>query len=318
LQSAIELEHSTIPLYLTAELSVAKGNMAYVRQTLHEVVVEEMLHMATVCNVLNAIGGTPQINKADFIPSYPGPLPMVGDFEVHLGPLSANQLDLFLEIERPEHGGIEFPVIAEAFLAAPTPHFATIGEFYGAIMQKISELGDPIFTGDPALQLTLEGQLAGVTNAASAVEALKLIVEQGEGNDSTPLEMPGGKLAHFYRFNEIKLKKKLKPDPHSPHGFSYFTNDPIPWDDSQIVQFLSDPKVANYAVGSPARAAVEDFNAKYSRLLDDLQGVFSGHPENFDPGAMFALKQAGAQVIAINDEVSGKQAAPSFEYVPKP
>jgi len=33
---------------------------------------------------------------------------------------------------------------------------------------------------------------------------------------------------------------------------------------------------------------------------------------------MLVLKQAGAKVIAIKDEISGKQAAPSFEYVPAP
>jgi Ferritin-like len=319
LQSAIELEHSTIPLYLTAELSVmgaTSSGMTYVRGTLHEVVLEEMLHMAAVCNVLNAIGGTPQINKADFIPRYPGPLPMVGDFEVHLAPLSTDQLNVFLEIEAPEHGDLDFPETTAVFLAALPPHFATIGEFYDAVMQKITELGDSIFTGDPTRQLTLDGELAAVTNAAQAVAALQLIVKQGEGTDTTPLEMPGGKLAHFYRFKEIKKGKKLTPDPNSPKKYSYFVNDPITWNASEIINLLPDPKVAKYASGSAARAAVEDFNAKYSRLLDDLQDVFSGHPDSFNAGAMFSLKQAGAKIIAIKDEVSGKQAAPSFEYVP--
>lgn len=321
LQSAIELEHSTIPLYLTAGLSVmgaTSSGMTYVRDTLHDVVFEEMLHMATVCNVLNAIGGSPQINKVGFIPQYPGPLPMVGDFEVHLAPLSTDQLDVFLEIERPEHGGIVFPVRTAAFLAAAPSHWATIGDFYDAVMQKISELGDSIFTGDPTRHLTLDGELAEVTNAAQAVAALQLIVKQGEGTDTTPLEMPGGKLAHFYRFNEIKVGKKLKPDPNSPNGFSYLADDPIAWNASEIINLLPDPKVANFAIGSPARAAIEDFNAKYSRLLDGLQDVFNGHPDTFSIGAMFSLKQAGAKVIAIKDEVSGKQAAPSFEYAPAP
>ena len=143
LQSAIELEHSTIPLYLTAELSVmgaTSSGMTYVRGTLHEVVLEEMLHMAAVCNVLNAIGGAPQINKADFIPRYPGPLPMVGDFEVHLAPLSTDQLNVFLEIEAPEHGDLDFLETTAVFLAALPPHFATIGEFYDAVMQRSPSL----------------------------------------------------------------------------------------------------------------------------------------------------------------------------------
>ena len=258
LQSAIELEHSTIPLYLTAGLSVmgaTSSGMVYVRETLHDIVLEEMLHMAAVCNVLNAIGGIPQINKVGFIPQYPGPLPMVGDFEVHLAPLSNDQLDVFLDIERPEHGGLVFPVRTAAFLAAAPSHFATIGEFYEAVMQKITELGDSIFTCDPTRQLALDGELAAVTNAAQAVAAVQLIVKQGEGTDATPLETPGGKLAHFYHFNEIKVGKKLKPDPNSPKGFSYFPDDPIAWNASEIINLLPDPKVANYAIDSPARTA---------------------------------------------------------------
>jgi hypothetical protein len=43
--------------------------------------------MAIVCNVLNAIGGVPQISKPGFIPQYPGALPMIGEFQVHLRPL---------------------------------------------------------------------------------------------------------------------------------------------------------------------------------------------------------------------------------------
>src|SRR5438270_3048701 len=84
LQAAIELEHSTIPLYFAAYLSLLNTPaMAFVRSTLRDVFVEEMLHMAIVCNVLNAIGGAPEINKPTFLPQYPGPLPMVGNFEVH-------------------------------------------------------------------------------------------------------------------------------------------------------------------------------------------------------------------------------------------
>lgn len=321
LQAAIELEHSTIPLYFTAYLSLLNApTMAFVRSTLRDVFVEEMLHMAIVCNVLNAIGGAPEINKPTFLRQYPGPLPMVGNFEVHLRPLSKQQLDVFLEIEEPEGGGLLFPT-AEMALTDSAVHYATIGEFYRALIQKITELGDGIFTGDRTRQVTgtqvpsFDGQLSAITSATEAVAALKIIVQQGEGTKTTPLEAANGDFAHFYRFCQIKKGRMLVTDAKSPLGYSY-SGDLIAWDDSAITDMLGDPKVANYKAVSPARAAVEAFNIKYSRILDQLQMAFNGQPGAFSLGGMFGLTAAGRQVIALTDEVTGKKAAPSFEYVP--
>ena len=69
---------------------------------------------------------------------------MVGDFEVHLAPLSLDQLNVFLEIEGPEAGPLPLPVLA---LMERQPEFATIGQFYHSIIEKIKELGNGIFTG---------------------------------------------------------------------------------------------------------------------------------------------------------------------------
>jgi len=91
LQGAIQLEHSTIPVYLTALYSIKPGFMPEVRQILSSVAIEEMLHLSIACNVLNAIGGQPVLSSPDFIPKYPGPLPMNinTSLRVHLAPLSA-------------------------------------------------------------------------------------------------------------------------------------------------------------------------------------------------------------------------------------
>src|SRR4028118_1926462 len=78
LQRAIELEHATIPTYLYAYFSIrfASGysqtsgpqqdgtSTNYtIDQALWTIVYEEMLHMGLACNLLNAIGGHPKINK---------------------------------------------------------------------------------------------------------------------------------------------------------------------------------------------------------------------------------------------------------------
>ncbi|NEO96090.1 MAG: hypothetical protein F6K56_40470, partial [Moorea sp. SIO3G5] len=77
LQAALELEHSTIPPYLTALYSIQPNSNQTIAEIIFSVVREEMLHMVIVANVLNAIGGSPQVNKPEFIPTYPGNLPMV-------------------------------------------------------------------------------------------------------------------------------------------------------------------------------------------------------------------------------------------------
>ena len=75
LQTAIELEHSTIPPYLYALYSLKPGTNGEIGRLLLSVIQQEMLHMALDCNILNAINGSPDIDKPHFIPKYPGPLP---------------------------------------------------------------------------------------------------------------------------------------------------------------------------------------------------------------------------------------------------
>src|SRR4029077_4616442 len=57
LQTAIEIEWSTIPPYLCALWSLADGPNEYVAGNVEEVAMEEMLHLTLACNLLNAIGG---------------------------------------------------------------------------------------------------------------------------------------------------------------------------------------------------------------------------------------------------------------------
>ncbi|MBC7909302.1 MAG: hypothetical protein H7Y30_02310 [Pyrinomonadaceae bacterium] len=105
LQQAIELEHSTIPPYLTALYSIKPGANEEVAELIRSVVIEEMLHMALVCNIVVSLGGSPQIGKPGFVPNYPGPLPggLLGGLTVRLRRCSIEQIrDVFMFIEKPE------------------------------------------------------------------------------------------------------------------------------------------------------------------------------------------------------------------------
>src|SRR5579872_677728 len=111
LQQAIELEHSTIPPYLLANFTLldhsgSAGVNGSISDTIGSVLFEEMLHMSIACNVLNAIGGHPCIDKPDFIPKYPCHLPgaVESSLVVHLQKFSIDLVqNTFMEIERPEN-----------------------------------------------------------------------------------------------------------------------------------------------------------------------------------------------------------------------
>jgi hypothetical protein len=317
LQGAIELEHATIPIYLTSFLSIKKGLMTDIAAILRSVFMEEMLHMCIACNVLNAIGGAPVINKPGFVPTYPGPLPMnIGDLKVHLAPLSMEQLELFMKIEEPEVP-LKFPV--KTALLSLSVSYATIGQFYQALIEKIQEFGDDIFKkGDPARQVVGEqwfpaSELFAIQNAAQATQALQLIVEQGEGTHKSPLS--GGELAHYYRFAEIFHQKQLVADATVPQGFSY-SGSTIKLDSSGVWNLVIDSKASQYPAGSRARTLVDQFNSSYSNLLNALQDTFNGSPKSLDRaiGLMFELNTVGGQVVETTDSATGKQAAPSYEF----
>ena len=109
LRAAVKLEHSTIPPYLTAMFSLKPVN-AQIAGLIRSIVVEEMLHMMIASNILIAIGGAPQINTKNFVPDYPGPLPMsIGnDLIVGIEAFSIPLVrDVFMAIEQPEN---EIPI----------------------------------------------------------------------------------------------------------------------------------------------------------------------------------------------------------------
>ncbi|XP_019617050.1 PREDICTED: uncharacterized protein LOC109464484 [Branchiostoma belcheri] len=104
LQIALQLELSTIPPYLSALFSIKDGENKEVAALIKSVVVDEMKHMTLVANLLNAIGGSPNLNTPSIVPSYPAPLPGGANpgLVVKLARCSLNQIrTVFQGIERP-------------------------------------------------------------------------------------------------------------------------------------------------------------------------------------------------------------------------
>src|SRR6185369_1159310 len=146
----------------------------------------------------------------------------------------------------------------------------------------LSEHGN-IFTGNPKKQLTTGFgplQTIHVHDADSAVAAIDLIVEQGEGTKTSPLD-PEHELAHYYRYAEIFYGKKLIPNPDpKPGGPDYvYGGHAINFNPAGVWPVLTNPSGASYAPGTKAANLNDTFNYTYTNLLKSLHRVFNGEPD---------------------------------------
>jgi Ferritin-like len=334
LQQAIELEHSTIPPYLTANFTLHDTGNDEIMNLVGSVVGEEMLHLSIACNVLNAVGGSPILNNPKFVPAYPGPLPggVESGLIVPLEKFSKELVEkVFMVIEMPED-----PIdIKRKMLSAEKTTAMTIGEFYMLIIAQMEVLeaaaqlqGGTIFTGNPARQMTNEkwfplSELYPITNLETAVNGLNLIIDQGEGTATDPFV--NGKdengnpnePAHYYRFQEIVMGFHLQEDSTAKSGYSY-SGAPIPFDPAKIPNMWPNPKMNDYPTDSLAYVNSKFFNYNYSSLLNCLHATFNGEPKKIDTamGLMFSIRLYAFKLLQTADPVHpGYMAGPSYEYV---
>ena len=327
LQAALELEHAVIPPYLYALYSLDPGGNRAVAEIIRSVVDEEMLHLTLAANLLNAVGGRPVLDSPDILPRYPGPLPGTVDdgLAVGLAPFSIPLVrDTFMGIEQPElpagHGG---PADGSAYPEAPGPEAPgealTIGQFYRQIRTTLVALGEDVFTGRPHHQVAtnlLPGAIP-VTDVASACQAIDTIIDQGEGTLTSPLEVVGGDVAHYYRFAEIVHGRRLirSPGP-SGHQWAYL-GQPVTVDPEAIRPVPVNPTLAGYPADSAARHACKSFNYTYTSLLKVLHATFNGTPGELMSAAalMSSLRQQALDMTA-GTTTNGVPAGPSFEWQP--
>lgn len=317
LQNAIELEHSTIPPYLTAMFSLRSGTNHRIGTLIRSIVIQEMLHMSIAANILIAIGGRPQINNPAFIPKYPGPLPMdIGGLIVGIEAFSMPVVkQTFMAIEQPED---EIPVRTPGLLEAAET-YATIGEFYDAIKAQIRALGPSIFVNPTAPPQVVAphwfppDKLYPITGPDSACRAIDLIKLEGEGTALTPYQSPDDP-AHFYKFGSIVAGRELVT---TPTGYAY-AGAAIPFDPDGIWPLKPNCTIAEFAVGTQARTRIEQYAWNYSSLLNALHDAINGEPARLDAaiGAMYDLRVvAVAMMQTVADPQTGQTVGPSYEYV---
>lgn len=323
LQWAIELEHATLPPYLCALYSLDPERNPEAVEVLGGVFVEEMLHLALVANLLNAVGGRPRLDSPRMLPPHPRPMPHADrSLQLSLLPFGADALEMFLRIERPAPSGAP----------AEGDEYETIGQFYDAIEEGVRDLcarlGEKeVFCGDPARQVTAvhlrhsAGRLIAVDGLDSALAALEEIVEQGEGaarsevwdGDQDIFHPDRGEVGHYYRFEELTTGRRYQRGDTPRSGP---TGEAVQVDLAGALPMRPNPRVADHSPGDPIRTAQEEFNRTYCGLLRQLEQAFNGSPATLAEatGSMYAIK-GQAQALMRMPDGEDATAGPTFEYV---
>jgi hypothetical protein len=340
LQTALELELSTIPPYLTALLSIRKDANRGSAELIRSVMMEEMLHMVLVGNLMSSLGGSVRLGSGQ-VPRFPVRLAFQGkafrfrEFDVDLRRFSPEALQTFLQIEIPD------TLLARKNAPAAAPGLdisgLTIGEFYAMLGERLRTLceayGEPqVFCGDPRKQVGEPYYWAGsgkpvvVSNLASAQEALETIVSQGEGchgsiddDDAIDFNQPT-EFAHYFRFNEIRCGRHYRSGDsaaEAPGG------EPFKVDYDAVYPIKTNPKHSDYAPGSKLAELNEHFNRQYSLMLTQIETALNGAPSvlyGAITGGMHRLSPIAIEMMSlpVDDRAGSLHGAPSFEWVEPP
>lgn len=337
LKSAILLELSTIPPYMTALLSIMPGQNRAPAKIIRSVMMEEMLHMTLAGNVLSSVGGVMTLD-ADHIPQYPLKLEFKGkrfkerEFDVDLAPMNERSLTIFTKIEQPEGWDERKPTLKAAVPELEVEGY-TIGEFYNLIIQKLTALcqqyGEAaIFTGNPDRQIdpnyywSAGGQPIKVSDLSSAKKAIDIIVEQGEGTSKSIYD--GDKhyfddpeeVAHFFRFREILFGRfyKAGDNPYEPP-----TGPQMEVNYRKVYPIKVNATSEDYRNDPKMQELNQSFNREYSKMLSQIAEAFNGSPE-----ALYtAILNGMHDMVGIAQEMvktpiagdpKGLHGAPSFEW----
>jgi rubrerythrin len=208
LELALKVEMTTVPLYLYAMYSI-EDPASEAAHLLRSIATEEMLHVVLVGNLLLAVGGDPKFQDHSFAPGFPSYLPHhIPPLELRLERCSEELIrSMFMVIEQPESPG-----------AAPEPdYYETLGQFYMAVEQAVEDLaGRYDLFKEPAVDRQVShpsyyfpvkhdalssGGIAQIDNLETALQALEILIHQGEGvHDEKYADPDHQELTHYYKF----------------------------------------------------------------------------------------------------------------------
>ncbi|MDX1468373.1 MAG: ferritin-like protein [Acidimicrobiia bacterium] len=303
IELAIKVELTTIPPYLYAMYSI-EDQSSESALLIRSIVAEEMLHAALAANLLLAVGGRPDFTATSYIPRYPSDVPHHRPpLRVDLAPCSLDLVkDLFMRIEQPEiHGAPDQP-----------DEFETLGQFYHALengfrklnksgelfanTQEDCQLSDPSFYAPVAFDAEDSGGLMLVNDVETAIEAIEIIVHQGEGlSDERWADPAHQELTHFY-----KLLRIYEGD--SPLG--------------AIIPMPTNPTTSSYP--EAVRPVSDLFNAAYRYVYWVLDALYGPDRDKASlVGDLYALManimSRVAHYLTTLPIGDGQYAGPTFE-----
>lgn len=304
LQTALALEHATMPLYCAAMYSLEVQNYPSYN-TIRSVLMEEMVHMAVVANMVAALGGRPAIRSLN--PPYASSAGLPGgvapDLRPRLAKLSNASLTDFMRLEAPGF------LLNARQRAADYP---TIGAYYDALRVAVRRnrrgVADAFRRGGPANQVG--GNLGYRTFAAddpdpaeSLLGALDLITEQGEGTGAGSVETRDRDLqregSHYARFGELRFKRRYL----APAGGTYtreteqffYAGEEIAA--PVVINTLAVPSDGYRAVlaldpdAAGVRKELEAFDDAYTQMMTALDATWNGPQETWWPTLGAAVSQ---------------------------
>ena len=311
LAEAAEIVHHLMCCYLYAAFSLKEGldedldeaELAAVqrwRQEILAVAIEEMGHLATVCNLLSATGAPAHLAHQNF-PVAPGYHP--AGVVVKLTPFNPQTLAHFIYLERPEDSdladgaGFEPPrdymrdSRMDRLMSVATD-YATVGELYRSINLGLARLveslgAERVFIGDPAHQLGAEvARLPGlkvVRCLKTAQIAITAIIEQGESAAATQ------EASHYQRFVSIQREYQallqarpgFRPARMSAHN--------------PVMRRPPTPEGKLWVTVEPAASLMDLGNALYNHSLRCLSLAYGG----VDAATQRVLVQASIDLMHV-------------------
>ena len=304
LRLAIKVEMTTIPPYLYAMYSIVDP-ASDAAKLIRSVATEEMLHAALIANLLIAVGGDPVFYDGEMVPSYPGALPHhVPELMLDLAPCSTKVIqEAFLVIEQP--GEHEAP--------AEPDMYETLGQFYHALEEALVELDgrgglfdnpstdrqlDPSDYAPVKFDAADSGGLVVIDDLQTALEAIEIVVHQGEGlSDDKWADPDHQELTHFAKFTQLAEGEVAI---------------------GEVYPAVTNPSEATLPASVQPVARL--FSAVYSYLLLIMDRAYEPQPPDRREavigtmyGAMEALMRPLAKYLFGLDTPDGR-AGPTFEF----
>ena len=332
---AMQLEHATIPPYLTAAYTAKVERNKKAIEDIVDVAREEMLHLALAANMLNAIGGTPDLLRDGFVPPYPCPLPDgETDFDVSIQAFSESAIQTFLKIERPshpeekpklvrKHGQIRYVEkqhlnahtrgrgqgLLPAIAATPSSgqpvelHFWSIGEFYNAIKSGFIHLAknmgeEQLICGNPDRQIDGKYFYSGGGTLHEVINLDSAVA----AIDLISLQGEGYTDEVKRVENELAHYYRFE---QIEKGKYYVTEQdkphhpsgaPFPRDYAAAFPIKKNAKVADYKNYPDIEQQARRFNGRYRRLMETINRAFNGQPD--------LLKETYSEMFQIRKDMA--------------